>query len=91
MGPLGVYSVQSLAQAGSPRAGCSGLCLDGFLSISKDGGFTISLGNLWHCLSHPHSKCFLMFRLHLLCSNLCPLPLVLSLANAVKNLAPCSL
>lgn len=40
-------------------------------------------------LSHSHSrKCFLMFRVSLLCFSLCPLPLSLSLSTTKKSLAP---
>lgn len=56
------------------------------LSISKEGDPTISLGNLCQC-SHTAQKCCLIFRGNLLCSSLCPLPLVLSLGTTDTSLA----
>lgn len=48
-------------------------------SISKDGDFTISLGNLdWCSISRIMKKCFWVPRWNRLCFSLCPLTLVLS-------------
>lgn len=54
-----------------------------FLNISIDGDFTTSLGNLCQCsvALTIKKKSFLMFLGNLLCSNLCPLTLILSLGN----------
>lgn len=41
------------AQAESPRAGCPGPCLVGFLSIFQGRDSITSLGNLHQCLSIP--------------------------------------
>lgn len=41
------------AQARSPRAGCPGLCLVGFLGISEGRDTITTLGNLCQCLSIP--------------------------------------
>jgi len=52
------------------------------LRISKMRDSTISLGKLWQCsVTLTVKKSFLMFRGHLLCSDLGPLPLVLSLGT----------
>ena len=59
------------------------------LSISKDADSTTALDNLCqHLVTLTVRKCFLMFRGHLLCFCLCPLPLVLSLGTNAKSLAP---
>ena len=61
------------------------------LSISKDGDYTPSPGNLCQSLvTLIVKKCFLMFRQSLLCFSLCPLPLVLSLGSTEKSLTPSS-
>lgn len=47
----------------------------GLLCISRDGDSAVSLGDLcpcWATLTVP--KCSLVFRQHLLCCSLCPLP-----------------
>lgn len=65
------------AQIGPPRTQYPGSCLDEFWNQGR------SLF-LWATCSSPQSSSqlksyLLMFRLHLLCLRLCPLPLVLSL------------
>lgn len=48
----------------------------------------ISLGNLWKCsITCTAQNCFLMVRGSLLCSSLCPVPLVLALSTSDKSLA----
>ena len=62
------------------------------LNISKDGDRTTSLGNLCQSsITLTVKRGFLMFRWSLLCFNLCPLPLGLSLGTTEKSLAPSSL
>ena len=58
------------------------------LKIFKEETPTASLGNLCQCsITHTVRTCFLMARWNLLCSGLCPLPLVLALGTAEKSLA----
>ena len=67
---------------GKPRAGCLGTCPDSF-AHHQGWRFHNLSGQLVPVLGHPHSKkCFSLFRQHLLCFSLCPLPLVLSLDTA---------
>ena len=62
------------------------------LHIAKGGDSTASLGNLCQgSVTLTGKKCFLMFRGHLLCFSLRPLPLVLSLDTTEKSLALSSL
>ena len=50
------------------------------LNISREGDSTISLGSLFQCsVTLTVKNFFLMFIQNFLCSNLCPLPLVLLL------------
>jgi len=59
--------------------------------ISRDGDST-SLGNLCQCsVTLIVKQGCLMFRWHLLCFSLCPVPLLLSLATTEKSLALSSL
>jgi len=60
------------------------------LNISMNSYSTISLGNLFQCLSTLIAKrCLFVFRGNFMCFNLCPLPLVLSLA-LLRSLTPSS-
>ena len=83
-GSLKVIWSKPPAQVESPVAGCSGSRW--VLNISKEGDSTTSLGNLCQCsVTFTVKKHFLMFRGNLLGFSLCPLPLVLSIKQAVCN------
>ncbi|NXN56925.1 ARMC4 protein, partial [Rynchops niger] len=61
------------------------------LKISREGDSTTSLGSLFQCsVTLTVKKFFRVFERNFLCSNLCPLPLVLSLGTIEKSLAPSS-
>jgi len=59
------------------------------LNISTDGDYSISLCNLFLCLTTCRiKKCFLVFRLNFMCFNLCSLcslSLVLSVNTSEEN------
>lgn len=58
------------------------------LKICQEGDCTASLGNLCQpSVTCTVLKCFLVFGGHLLCYDLCPLPLVLLLDTTEKKLA----
>lgn len=56
------------------------------LNLCKDGDFTISLGNLCQC-SVTVTKYFLESKWIFMCSDLCPLPLVLLLGTIENSLS----
>lgn len=59
------------------------------LNMSREGGSTASLHNLFQCSGTISvKKFFLMFRQHFLCFNLCLLCLVLLLDTTEKGLLP---
>ena len=83
------HPVQPPAQAGSPRAGCTGPCPGGSGISPEKGDSTASLGSLVQCsVTLRVKKFFLLFSWNFLCFNLCPLPLVLLLGTTEKSLVP---
>lgn len=77
-------------QAEPPRAGCSGLCPGGF-EVFQGVRFHSLLGKAIHSSVYPHSKSVSLYSEGTTCVfSLCPLPLVLSLSTAEKDLAPFS-
>ena len=59
------------------------------LSISREGDSTTSLGSLFQCSAiHEVKKFFLIFRWNLLCSSLCPLPLIIISGHHWKEVGP---
>lgn len=58
------------------------------LSISIDGTFSTSLGNVFQCLNNK--KVFSWFRWNFMCFRLCSLLLVLSLGTNENSMAPFS-
>lgn len=66
------------APAGSPKAGCRGLSVVVYFSISKERKSTDSLGDLQKFLIILRAKkCFHLFRWNLLHFSLCPWPVVI--------------
>lgn len=57
------------------------------LNAFRDGDFTTSLASCASALLPAHRKIFLMFRRHLLCASVYPLPLAQSLGTTEKSLA----
>lgn len=70
-GPLEVIWSSPPSQAGPPYRRLTKTMSSELLIISKDGDFTVSLGNTV-AVNHLSEKCFLMSRGHFLCSSLCP-------------------
>lgn len=91
-GTLEIICFKPLAQAEPPRTDCPH---DIQMALDYLQGWRLHniLNKPEPMLPHPHSKkmCFLMFRWNLLYFSLCPLPLVLSLANTEKSLVLSSL
>lgn len=86
---LGRLPIPISLQKHFSRAGCTAKWSN--LNISREENFTSSLDTSFLCsVTLKAKKLFLMFRLNYLCSNLCLLPLVLSLGTTTKNLAPSS-
>jgi len=76
---------------GTARAGCPAPCR-GCSGDLQGGDPMSSLGNLCQCSgSCTAQKCCLMGIRNLLCSSLCPLPLVLALDTSDRSLALYSL
>lgn len=57
------------------------------LNAFRDGNSTTSLASCASALLPAHRKNFLMFRRHLLCASVYPLPLAQSLGTTEKSLA----
>lgn len=66
-------------------------CVQVVLKSSKEWDSTASWGKLFHSSVYPHSKSVSLYSEGTTCVfSLCPLPLVLSLSTAEKDLAPFS-
>ena len=64
-------------------------CVQVGLDLSREGKFPTILGGCARALP-PHIKVLPQVQMELLCSSLCPLPLILSLGMAEKIPAPSS-
>lgn len=86
-----VYLVPPLLQQGHPQQGAQHHLQEASEDL-QEGDSTTSLGSLCHCsITCTAQKGCLVFMGNLLCSSLCPLPLVLSLGTTQKTLALSSL
>lgn len=59
-----------------------------FENVSTNGDYTISPGNMYHCLTILTVKMFSRVQTVFHVFNLCPLPLVLLLGTTEKSLVP---
>lgn len=88
-GSLEVIWFNTACQAGTPRAGCTGPYLGALLiSLRRETPQSPCTTCNGAQTSSQKRRVSSMFRQTLLCFNLCPLPLVLSLGIIEKSLVP---
>lgn len=90
-GTTGSHLVQTSAQVGTPRKGCPNRVQESFEAL-QGGDSSTSLDNLCQgFVTCTAQKYCLVFKGNILCSSLCPLPLLLSLGTTEKSLSLSSL